>query len=142
MKLPDVNVLLGAVNASSAEHESARRWLEAALDAPAGVGFAWVALLGFIRISTRAGILPRPLALEQALMVVRDWIEAPTARILHPTERHGPLLARLLLSVGSGGNLATDAHLAALAIEHGATLTSFDADFERFVELDFARLRA
>jgi uncharacterized protein len=74
--------------------------------------------------------------------MVRERIEAPRARILHPTERHGPWLAGLLPAAGSGGNLTTDAHLAALTIEHGATLTSFNADFERFAGLDFARLRA
>jgi uncharacterized protein len=142
VKLPDVNVLLAAVNSSSGEHEAARSWLESAFDAPAGVGLAWVALLGFVRIATRHGILPRPLSVEQALMSVRDWIEAPRTRILNPTERHGPLFASLLLGVGSGGNRTTDAHLAALAIEHGATLTSFDSDFERFAGLDFERLRA
>jgi len=142
VKLPDVNVLLGAVNESSPEHETARTWLEAAFDAPAGVGLAWAAMLGFVRISTRRGILPVPLGVEQALTLVRDWIEAPHARIVHPTEQHGPILARLLLEAGTAGNLTSDAHLAALAIEHGATLASFDRDFDRFDGLSFERLRA
>jgi hypothetical protein len=142
VKLPDVNVLVGAVNKASAEHECARAWVEAAFNAPAGVGLAWVALLGFLRISTRRGILTQPLKVQDALSLVRDWIAAPRARVVHPTERHAPILERLLKEVGTGGNLTSDAHLAALAIEHGATLASFDRDFARFDGLDFERLRA
>ena len=142
MKLPDVNVLLGAVNEESAEHARARSWLEAAFAAPAGVGLAWVALLGFIRLSTRRGILSAPLDAEEALAIVRDWIAAPGAQILHPGERHQAILARLLIAAGTAGNLTTDAHLAAIAIEHGATLGSFDRDFERFAGLEFDTLEA
>jgi uncharacterized protein len=141
MKLPDVNVLVGAVNAASAEHDAARNWLETAFNAPAGVALSWAAMLGFIRLTTRRGILPNPLGVEDALVTVREWIEAPRARIVHPTERHGPILARLLLAAGTVDNLTSDAHLAALAIEHGATLASFDRDFDRFDGLDFERLR-
>lgn len=141
MKLPDVNVLIGAVNEAAAEHHAARSWMEDALNRPAGVAFAWAALLGFIRITTRRGILPNPLDVESALMVVRDWIEAPNAHIVHPLPTHGPLLARLLMSTGTGGNLTSDAHLAALAIEHGARLGSFDRDFDRFEGLRFERLK-
>jgi uncharacterized protein len=142
MKLPDVNVLLFATNEGSAEHDVARSWLEAAFEEPGGVGFAWVALLGFMRLATRRGIFTKPLAVEDALSVVRVWIDEPRANVLHPTERHAPLLARLLIPAGTGGNLTTDAHLAALAIEHGATLGSFDRDFERFSGLAFEALTA
>lgn len=142
MKLPDTNVLLHAVNEAAREHVVARDWLVAAFAAPAGVGLAWTALIGFIRLSTRRGILPQPLGVEDSLLLVRDWVEAPRARIVHPTDRHGPLLAGLLLAVGTAGNLTSDAHLAALAMEHGATLASFDRDFDRFDGLRFERLRA
>jgi hypothetical protein len=140
MKLPDLNVLLHAVNTASADHAPARDWLEQAFNAPAGVGLSWVALLGFIRLATRRGILAKPMAVEDAVAAVRDWLAAPRARVLHPTERHEPILSRLLVAAGTGGNLTTDAHLAALAIEHGATLGSFDRDFERFAGLDFEAL--
>lgn len=136
MKLPDLNVLLYAVNSASYEHETARTWLEQALDSPRGVGFAWIVLIGFVRLSTRRGILSRPLAVEQALRLLSGWIDAPNARILHPTERHAAILGRLLLAAGTAGNLATDAHLAALAVEHRVTLGTFDRDFERFAGLD------
>ena len=142
MKLPDVNVLLGAVNQESAEHERARGWLESAFQAPSGVGLAWVALLGFIRLSTRRGILSNPLDVADALALVRDWTGAPGAQILHPGVRHEAILARLLIAAGTAGNLTTDAHLAAIAIEHGATLGSFDRDFERFAGLEFEALQA
>lgn len=132
MKTPDVNVLLYAVNADSSQHPLANDWMERTFAEPAGIGFAWVALLGFIRIATRPGIFPNALALDEALGLVDDWLNHPHARILNPTERHGLLLARLLTGVGQGGNLTTDAHLAAIAIEHGATLATFDRDFERF----------
>jgi toxin-antitoxin system PIN domain toxin len=141
MKLPDVNVLLYGANKASAQHKQARGWLEAAFGEPRGVGLPWVTLLGFIRLSTRKGILAKPLAVEDSLNLVRDWLEEPQSRILHPTERHLQILARLLIAAGTAGNLTTDAHLAALAIEHGATLASFDRDFERFAGLDFELLQ-
>jgi hypothetical protein len=140
VKLPDLNVLIYAVNAASAEHKRSRAWLEAAFNSAAGVGLAWSVLLGFIRLSTRRGILQYPLAVEDALGTVRDWIAAPHAQMLHPAERHEAILGRLLIAAGRAGDLTTDAHLAALAIEHGATLASFDRDFERFGGLDFELL--
>jgi toxin-antitoxin system PIN domain toxin len=141
VKLPDVNVLLAAVNEDCVEHSAVRAWLEDAFNQPAGVALAWAALLGFIRLSTKRGILERPLSVSDALSVVQTWIEAPRATLVNPTSAHGPLVARLLLGSGAGGNLTTDAHLAALAIEHGALLGSFDRDFDRFEGLRFERLK-
>lgn len=141
MKLPDVNVLLFAANQGCDEHETARTWMESAFEEPGGVAFAWVALLGFIRLATRRGIFAKPLAIDEALSVVRTWLDEPRARVLHPTERHGQVLGRLLIAAGTGGNLTTDAHLAALAIEHGAMLGSFDRDFERFSGLSFEAVK-
>lgn len=142
MKLPDVNVLLYAANADSPRYAVALEWLETALASPRGVAFAWVALIGFVRISTKSGIVARPITVELALRFVRTWLSQPNARIVHPAERHEALLGQLLLGAGTAGNLTTDAHLAALAIEHGATLASFDRDFARFDGLNFERLRA
>ncbi|MSQ19731.1 MAG: PIN domain-containing protein [Betaproteobacteria bacterium] len=141
MKLPDVNVLLFAANQGSDEHEAARTWLESAFEDQGGVAFAWIALLGFIRLATWRGIFARPLAIDEALSVVRTWLDEPSTRVLHPTERHAQVLGRLLIAAGAGGNLITDAHLAALAIEHGATLGSFDRDFERFSGLAFEAVK-
>ena len=75
-----------------------------------------------------------------ALAVVDDWLAAANARLLEATPRHWPILRRLLVGAGSAGNLANDVHLAALAIEHGAVLVSFDRDFERFSGLRFELL--
>ncbi len=132
MILPDVNTLLYAVNSSSDQHVAALRALRRGFDDPRGVAFAWTALLAFLRLSTRRGVFPRPLSVEDALRVVKHWLEDPRAQVVHPSERHTEILGRLLRSAGTGGNLTTDAHLAALAIEHGATVLSFDRDFARF----------
>jgi toxin-antitoxin system PIN domain toxin len=142
VKLPDVNVLLYAANEASADHEEARSWLESAFNDAEGVGLAWVALLGFIRLSTRRGIFPKPLTVENAISVVQAWLSHERSNVLHPSERHVSILARLLVGAQTAGNLTTDAHLAALAIEHGATLGSFDRDFERFSGLRFEALGA
>ena len=141
MKLPDTNVLVYAVNAQAAQHGRAIAWLEAAYAGPTGVGFAWLALIAFIRLTTRQGILPRPLSVEDALGLVRDWLAHPRSRILQPTDAHERVLGGLLRAAGKAGDLSNDAHLAALAIEHGATLASFDRDFDRFDGLDFEPLR-
>jgi toxin-antitoxin system PIN domain toxin len=132
MRTPDVNVLLYAVNRSSAQHVAATVWLTESFARPQGVGFGWMALLGFLRLATRSGIFAKPLGTEQALSVVDVWLSQPTASVLNPTERHAGVLGRLLLAAGAGGNLVSDAHLAALAIEHGAELGTFDRDFARF----------
>ena len=129
------------MNADSREHTVARATVEEGLSDDAGLGFAWLALVGFVRLATRRGILARPLETEDALGVVDDWLAAPHARLLEATPRHWPILRRLLAGAGVAGNLTHDAHLAALAIEHGATLVSFDRDFERFAGLRLELLR-
>jgi toxin-antitoxin system PIN domain toxin len=132
MILPDANVLLYAVNRSSDQHEAALRGLLRGFDDPRGVAFAWVTLLAFLRLSTRRGIFPRPLSVDDALRVAGHWLAYPRAEVVHPGERHLEFLGRLLGAAGTAGNLTTDAHLAALAIEHGATVLTFDRDFARF----------
>ncbi|HET9048348.1 MAG TPA: type II toxin-antitoxin system VapC family toxin [Chiayiivirga sp.] len=140
MRMPDLNVLLYAVNADARQQATAARWLEDAYAEAAGIGFAWVVILGFLRIATRPGIFARALTLDEALAQVDEWLAHPRARLIHPGERHPALLARLLIGAGHGGDLVTDAHLAALAIEHGATLGSFDRDFHRFPGLQLDAL--
>jgi toxin-antitoxin system PIN domain toxin len=138
VKLPDVNVLLYAMNTDAPEHRRARDWLDGALSGGGGVAFAWVALLGFVRISTR---LPKAFSVTEASDTIEQWLARPHAEIVHPTRRHAQLLRELLEQAGRAGNLTTDAHLAALAIEHGATLATFDGDFHRFSELRLEYLR-
>ena len=137
MKLPDTNVLVNSVNDFSSSRECATTWLENAFDDTAGVGFAWLSLIGFVRISTQRGILQTPLEASIALGLIDSWLSHPRARILQPTARHADILSRLILAAGTAGNLTDDAHLATLAIEHNATLGTFDKDFKRFPNVKF-----
>ena len=132
MVVVDANVLLYAVDRSSAQHERSRTWLDRSLGGREAVGLAWVALLAFVRIGTNRSIFPDPLTCDEATGQVEAWLAAPAAAIAQPTARHAALLRGLLRDTGSAGNLTTDAHLAALALEHGAELVSFDRDFARF----------
>jgi hypothetical protein len=132
VKLPDLNLLLYAIDTEAPVHEQARAWLEDTLSGTEAVAFAWAVLLGFVRISTNPAVFDRPLNAEEALDYVDGWLAQPVATVVHPSERHATLLRELLAPVGSAGNLTSDAHLAALAIEHGAELCSRDADFSRF----------
>lgn len=131
VKLVDTNVLIYAVDSSSPHHRLARDWLDRALSGGAPVGFAWLALIGFVRLATHPSITPRPLGVATALDVVDAWLGARSAQVLHPGPRHAELLRRML-ETGRYGNLANDAHLAALAAEHRATIVSFDSDFRQF----------
>ena len=135
MRVADVNLLLYAVDESSPHHERARLWLEAELSGPETFALSWTVLLAFVRLSTNPHVFDTPLEAEEALDLVRSWLAQPTVTVVHPTERHAGLLRELLGPLGAAGNLTTDAHLAALAIEHGAELCSADADFSRFPRL-------
>lgn len=132
MRVVDANVLVYAVNADAREHPTARSWLEDRLSGGEAVGFAWVVLLAFVRVATRAAVLSTPLRPAKAFDYVEEWLAQPPATVLHPTARHLAVLRGLLEPLGTAGNLTTDAHLAALTVEHGATLVSFDRDFGRF----------
>lgn len=142
MWLPDVNVLLAASQRQAPYHAVARQRLEAAFDSGAPVGLAWVALLGFLRLTTNGRVFPVPMPVDEALRIVDGWLSHPGAMVLHPGPRHAALLGALLIGAGTAGNLTTDAHLAAIAIEHGATVASFDRDFSRFAGLRFEHLHA
>jgi len=132
MILLDANLLIYAVNQDAPLNRKAKRWLESALSGTETVGFSWNVLLAFLRISTRTGLFPHPLPLNAALDVVDSWLDQSSATIVHPGPRHLPILRELLRPLGTGGNLTSDGHLAALAIEHGAELCSSDSDFARF----------
>lgn len=132
MKIVDANVLLNATNQRAPDHEPARNWLNQALSGGSRVGFPWIVLLAFIRLATRPGIFPRALTADEAMAVVDAWLSSPSAVVVHPSSRHVGILADLLRSVGTAGNLTNDAHIAALAIEQRAQVVSFDADFDRF----------
>ena len=135
MKLIDLNLLIYAINRDSAPHRAAKAWLEDALSGGEAVALPWVVLLGFLRLTTNPRIVARPLTAEQAMQVVDGWLARPMVVALHPGDEHWRILGELLAACGTAGNLITDAHLAALAIEHGAELCSADGDFARFARL-------
>jgi len=132
MKLLDVNLLLYAVNEDAPLHRRARTWLEETLSGTETVGLTWIVLLAFLRLSTRAAVFPKPLRAEDAFARIDSWLDQPCVVVLHPTVGHARVLRDLLLPLGTAGNLTSDAHLAAIAIEHGAELCSCDNDFARF----------
>jgi len=132
MKLIDLNVLLYAVNEDAIHHAPVLAWWERALSGDEPVGLPWVVLLGFLRIATNPDIFPRPLDPDVAIGKVDAWLSLDSTRLLHEKDEHWGILRPLLAEVGTAGNLTTDAHLAALAISHGAVLVSCDTDFARF----------
>jgi len=132
MKIVDLNLILYAVNEDAPLHRRARAWWENALSGEEPVGLAWVVILGFLRLATRPVVLPSPLAVGQALGLIHEWFAQPSCVIAHPGDGHWAILRGLCEDSGTAGNLTTDAHLAALAIEHGGTLYSTDGDFARF----------
>lgn len=135
MILVDANLLIYAVNRDAPVHHQAKDWLERAINGPETVGLAWSVLLAFLRITTRPGLFASPLRPEAALDQVQEWLDQRTVVTPEPGSKHARILRDLLLVLGSGGNLISDCHLAALAIEHGATLYSSDYDFARFPSL-------
>jgi uncharacterized protein len=130
--LPDVNLLLYAYEEASPFHDRARAWLESMLSGHDTVGLSWTVLLAFVRLSTRARLYESSLAPAKAFDIVESWLAQPVAVVVHPTERHLAILRGLLEPLGTAGNITTDAHLAALAIEHGGEVCSADTDFARF----------
>lgn len=132
MKLVDANVLIYAVNTSARHHEASRRWLDRSLNGGETVLLPWLSLLAFTRLVTNPRVFDNPLSSHQALSRVRAWTHAPAARIPHPDGLHASRLEELLATIGTGGNLVNDAHLAALSIQFDAEITTFDNDFGRF----------
>ena len=132
MKVIDLNLLLYAVNRDDELHTRARNWLEEILNADEPIGLPWIVLLGFLRISTNSRVFSRPLTTAEATGLVDAWLARPAVIALSPGEEHWRILRSLLANERSIGAIATDAHLAALAIENGAELCSADGDFRRF----------
>jgi toxin-antitoxin system PIN domain toxin len=131
----DVNLLLFAYGEQYAQHRKAREWLDERLNGHDRVGLPWATLLGFMRLVTNPRVLERPPTSQTAWHQVETWLAADPVWIPEPTERHRDVLGALLSLPGVRGNLVPDAHLAALAIEHGLTLCSDDGDFARFPNL-------
>lgn len=132
MYLVDTNVLVYSVNEAAREYLRAREWLSSALAGPRTVGFSWAAIVGFIRVTTHPRVISSPLTPSQAAGIAQAWIEQPSATVVEPQRDHLKVMSDLLTRAGAGGNLAVDAHLAALALEHDAEVVTFDRDFGRF----------
>lgn len=137
MIVPDVNLLIYAVNRDAPHHDAARAWMEHSLSGSEPVGLPWLVVIAFLRLTTHPRIFEAPLETDSALGIVAGWLAQPCARPLEPGDRHWLILSQLLRDSGTAGNLTNDAHLAAIAIEHDACLHSADNDFQRFAELRF-----
>ena len=135
MKIVDINLLIYAINKDYPHHSKAKKWLEDCLSSDEPFGFAWIVVLGFLRIVTSGRIMPKPLAPEIAIDTVDDWLQQPPSLTIVPTEKHWSIFKELLMPFGTAFNLTADAHLATLAIEYGARLYSTDSDFSRFQAL-------
>lgn len=132
MIIPDVSVLIHAYNSNSPVHAGAKRWWAETLSSGRPVGLAWVAVIGFIRVMTHRAALQNPMSVADATRRTRSWLETSNVQIVTPGDGHADVLFELLESVGTAGNLTTDAHLAALAIEYQAEIATTDMDFARF----------
>lgn len=135
MIIVDANLLLYAYNPSAPQHDRARAWLEEVLSGTEPVALPWSVVLAFLRIGTNPRAFPQPLSMAEAVAIVSEWFAQPVVRAIDPTDRHWTLLATLLPGAQVKGPLVTDAHLATLAIEYGATLCSTDGDFARFPQV-------
>ncbi len=135
MILPDVNLLLYAHNTGSARHAQAKAWWLEATAGPRQVGLCLTTLMGFLRLSTNARVFTRPLSVQAAVEILRELLQQPHIVYVEPGPQHLQILFELLEHAGVGGNLTTDAHLAALAIEWKAEIASTDVDFARFPRL-------
>lgn len=132
MKLVDLDVLIYATDEASTHFSTAQPWLDGAMSSRETVCLPAEVTVGFVRITTNARIMSAPLRVEQAVAAIRTWLGRPNVTVPAPGARHYDILEELLGATGTGGNLVSDAHLAALAVEHGATLVSYDHDFSRF----------
>lgn len=132
MSLVDANLLLYAYNSADPRSPRARPWWERQLSGTEPVHLCWQVISAFIRIGTNPRVFPRPMTLEQAVQRIDSWLGAPPVRVIAPTDAHWQIYSDLLLSANAVANLVSDAHLAALAVEHGIGLFTTDADFARF----------
>ena len=135
MILVDANILLYAEDALNPNNEKARTWWDKQLSGSNNVCLCWQVINAFIRISTNHRVFKKPLILAQAIDRVNSWLDQPCVRLIHPTQSHWSIFADMLQSGQATANLVSDAHLAALAIEHGCVLYSTDSDFARFSKL-------
>ena len=132
MILIDANILIYAHESSFAQHAKAHDWLDAQLNGFAPVGIPWSSVTAFLRIVTNPRVFKDPEPMADAWRQARDWLSAETVRVPQPTDKHAQVFGEFLLLSGVDSNLVPDAHLAALAVEHGLTLCTTDGDYARF----------
>ena len=132
MIIPDLNLLVYAYNSDAPDHEAARAWWEGAMSGGRPVGLPWVVMLGYLRLMTGRNVLLDPFPADEAIGHVRAWLARPQVLVIGPGPRHLDLVQELMRAGHASGQLTTDVHLAALAIEHQAELCSNDTDFSRF----------
>ncbi len=132
MKIVDLNILLYVVNQDASQHKPVFNWWQNTINSDETVGLPWVVLAGFLRISTNPRVFPKPLDPVTAIEKVNSWIDIDITRVVQEKDSHWRILRTLLNNAGTAGNLTTDAHIAAIAIAHGAVLASCDSDFSRF----------
>ena len=135
MTIIDANVLLYAYDADVPQHKAASQWLKKLLESGETIGLPWLSIWAFIRIGTNPRISITPMTAPQAFGIVSEWLAQPGVVLIGPGPLHAQILERLVSGFGATGPRVTDAVLAALAIEHGASLASADQDFRRFPEL-------
>lgn len=132
MIIPDVNLLIFAHNRDAPHHQPAKEWLQDLMRSGKPVGLPWVVVSGFIRIATHPKLLKEPVTVGEAIGIARSWLSRNNVRIIEPGSRFQDLFFAGLETLGTAGNLTTDAYLAAIAIEYQAELHSCDTDFHRF----------
>ncbi len=135
MITPDANIVLYAYNEDAPKHAEARAWVEGQLSSPAILGLSWQVITAFLRISTNPKAFPQPFDLPEAIGIVDEWLRHPRIEVLTPTRNHWTIFQELIVEGQTKAALMMDAHLAALAIEHGATLATIDRDFSKFSRL-------
>ncbi|CAN5384777.1 type II toxin-antitoxin system VapC family toxin [soil metagenome] len=135
MITPDANIVLYASNEDAPQHAKAKQWLEEQFSSPIVFGLSWQVITAFLRISTNPRAFPQPFDLPEAVEIVDEWIALPNIEILTPTANHWTVFQSLIVEGQTKAALMMDAHLAALAIEHGATLATTDRDFQKFSNL-------
>lgn len=132
MILVDANVVLYAYHPRAEQHKPCRLWVEEAFSGFAPIGLPWLTLWAFLRISTNPRAFEKPLSMKEAQKIIASWIDLPIVQVIEPGERYWEILSRLLVEAQVSGPLVTDAALAALALEHGASICTTDRHFTRF----------
>ena len=131
MILLDANLLI-YMGVEGPNHELATRWFKRQMEEGHRIGIPWTSITAFLRITTNPRVYAQPASIDAAWMLVEGWLQLPMVWIPNPQERHAKILKHLLLSANAHGNLIQDAHLAALAMEHGLELCTTDGDFAQF----------